>query len=143
MLVVGVDSLLTQLARCCHPAPPDKIVGFVTRGRGVTIHRADCPNIRHLDEKGQERLIEVSWGNAEGAVFPVEVLVVGQNIPGLLKDMSEIFMKEKISIVGMSSQMIRGDMHWRFNVEITRAESLKKTLKMIQDLPGVYNARRT
>ena len=115
VLVVGVDSLLTQLARCCHPAPPDKIVGFVTRGRGVTIHRADCPNIRHLDENGQERLIEVSWGNAEGAVFPVEVLVVGQNIPGLLKDMSEIFMKEKISIVGMSSQMIRGDMHWRFN----------------------------
>lgn len=95
VLVVGVDSLLTQLARCCHPAPPDKIVGFVTRGRGVTIHRADCPNVRHLDEKGQERLIEVSWGNAEGAVFPVEVLVVGQNIPGLLKDMSEIFMKEK------------------------------------------------
>ncbi len=143
VLVVGVDSLLTQLARCCHPAPPDKIVGFVTRGRGVTIHRADCPNIRHLDEKGQERLIEVSWGNAEGAVFPVEVLVVGQNLPGLLKDMSEIFMKEKIAIVGMSSQIVKGDMHWRFNVEISQAESLKRTLKAIQDLPGVYNARRT
>ncbi len=142
VLVVGVDSLLTQLARCCHPAPPDKIVGFVTRGRGVTIHRADCPNIRHLDEKGQERLIEVSWGNAEGAVFPVEVLVVGQNLPGLLKDMSEIFMKEKIAIVGMNSQIIRGDMHWRFNVEITEAEALKRTICAIQDLPGVYNARR-
>ena len=142
VLVVGVDSLLTQLARCCHPAPPDKIVGFVTRGRGVTIHRADCPNIRHLDEKGQERLIEVSWGNAEGAVFPVEVLVVGQNLPGLLKDMSEIFMKEKIAIVGMNSQIIRGDMHWRFNVEITEAEALKRTIRAIQDLPGVYNARR-
>lgn len=142
VLVVGVDSLLTQLARCCHPAPPDKIVGFVTRGRGVTIHRADCPNVRHLDEKGQERLIEVSWGNAEGAVFPVEVLVVGQNLPGLLKDMSEIFMKEKIAIVGMNSQIIRGDMHWRFNVEITEAEALKRTIRAIQDLPGVYNARR-
>ena len=143
VLVVGVDSLLTQLARCCHPAPPDKIVGFVTRGRGVTIHRADCPNIRHLDEKGQERLIEVSWGNAEGAVFPVEVLVVGQNLPGLLKDMSEIFMKEKIAIIGMNSQVVKGDMHWRFNVEISQADSLKRTLKAIGDLPGVYIARRT
>ena len=142
VLVVGVDSLLTQLARCCHPAPPDKIVGFVTRGRGVTIHRADCPNIRHLDEQGQERLIEVSWGNAEGAVFPVEVLVVAQNIPGLVKDMSEIFLKEKIAIVGMNSQVVRGDMHWRFNVEISSAQSLTRALTAISDLPGVYNARR-
>ena len=142
VLVVGVDSLLTQLARCCHPAPPDKIVGFVTRGRGVTIHRADCPNIRHLDEKGQERLIEVSWGNAEGAVYPVEVLVIAQNLPGLLKDMSEIFLKEKVSIVGMNSQVVRGDMHWRFNVEITSTQALSRTLTAISDLPGVYNARR-
>ena len=96
-----------------------------------------------MDEKGQERLIEVSWGNAEGAVFPVEVLVVGQNIPGLLKDMSEIFMKEKIAIISMSSQVVKTDMHWRFNVEISQAESLKRSLKAIQDLPGVYNARRT
>ncbi len=144
VLVVGVDSLLTQLARCCHPAPPDKIVGFVTRGRGVSIHRADCPNIRNLDEQGQERLIEVSWGNAaKDSVFPVEVLVIAQNIPGLVKDMSEIFLKEKIAIVGMSSQVVQTDMHWRFNVEITQAESLKRALKFIQDLPGVYNARRT
>ena len=142
VLVVGVDSLLTQLARCCHPAPPDKIVGFVTRGRGVTIHRADCPNIRHLDEQGQERLIEVSWGNAEGAVFPVEVLVVAQNIPGLVKDMSEIFLKEKIAIIGMNSQVVRGDMLWRFNVEISSAQSLTRALTAISDLPGVYNARR-
>ena len=142
VLVGGVDSLLTQLARCCHPAPPDKIVGFVTRGRGVTIHRADCPNIRHLDEQGQERLIEVSWGNAEGAVFPVEVLVVAQNIPGLVKDMSEIFLKEKIAIIGMNSQVVRGDMHWRFNVEISSAQSLTRALTAISDLPGVYNARR-
>ena len=84
----------------------------------------------------------MSWGNAQGAVFPVEVLVVGQNLPGLLKDMSEIFMKEKIAIVGMNSQIIRGDMHWRFNVEITEAEALKRTIRAIQDLPGVYNARR-
>ena len=142
VLVVGVDSLLTQLARCCHPAPPDKIVGFVTRGRGVTIHRADCPNIRGLDEKGQERLIEVSWGKVDGAVYPVEVLVIAQNSPSLLKDISEIFMREKEAIVGMSSQMVRGDVHMRFKVEISSTEALTRTLNNIQDLPGVYNARR-
>lgn len=142
VLVVGVDSLLTQLARCCHPAPPDKIIGFVTRGRGVTIHRADCPNIRNLDDKGQERLIEVSWGNAQGAVFPVDVLVITNNRPGLLKDLSEIFLKEKIAIVGMNTQNIRGDVHMRFNVEVSSAQALTKTLTAIQDVPGVYNARR-
>lgn len=142
VLVVGVDSLLTQLARCCHPAPPDKIVGFVTRGRGVTIHRADCPNIRNLDDQGQERLIEVSWGNAQGAVFPVDVLVISNNRSGLLKDISEIFMKEKIAIIGMSTQNVRGDIHMRFNVEVSNAKALTKTLTAIQDLSGVYNARR-
>ncbi len=140
--MVGVDSLLTQLARCCHPAPPDKIIGFVTRGRGVTIPRADCPNIRNLDDKGQERLIEVSWGNAQGAVFPVDVLVITNNRPGLLKDLSEIFLKEKIAIVGMNTQNIRGDVHMRFNVEVSSAQALTKTLTAIQDVPGVYNARR-
>ena len=73
----------------------------------------------------------------------MEVLVVGQNLPGLLKDMSEIFMKEKIAIIGMNSQVVKGDMHWRFNVEISQADSLKRTLKAIGDLPGVYIARRT
>ncbi len=143
VLVVGVDSLLTSLARCCHPAPPDKIVGFVTRGRGVTIHRADCPNMRNLDDIGHERLIEVSWGDAaQTSVFPVDVLVITNNRPGLLKDLGEIFLKEKIAIIGMNTQNVRGDTHIRINVEVTSAASLNKTLTAIQDLPGVYNARR-
>ncbi|EJW94509.1 GTP diphosphokinase, partial [gut metagenome] len=84
VLVVGVDSLLTQLAQCCHPVPPDEIVGYVTRGRGVTIHRADCPNIRHMNEQDHGRLIEVSWGQ-EGtdSVFPADILVIAQDRPGL------------------------------------------------------------
>ena len=143
VLVVGVDSLLTQLARCCHPVPPDDIVGYVTRGRGVTIHRADCPNIRNMSEQDHGRLIEVSWGRAGAdSVFPAEVLVVAADRPGLLRDISEIFMKAKQNITGMQSQNIRSDAHMRFTVEITSAESLRPSLKAIRELPGVLSARR-
>lgn len=143
VLVVGVDSLLTQLARCCHPVPPDDIVGYVTRGRGVTIHRADCPNIRNMSEQDHDRLIEVSWGQAgTDSVFPTDVLVVAADRPGLLRDISEIFMKAKQNITGLQSQNIRSDAHMRFTVEITSAESLRPSLAAIRELPGVLSARR-
>ena len=118
ILVVGVDSLLTQLARCCHPVPPDEIVGFVTRGRGVTVHRADCPNIRSLDEEGRDRLIEVSWTQDESSVFPVQILVIAADRMGLLKDISEILSREKQSISAMQTVRVKGDVHMTFTIEI-------------------------
>ena len=143
VLVVGVDSLLTQLARCCHPVPPDEIVGYVTRGRGVTIHRADCPNIRNMSEQDHGRLIEVSWGQSGESVFPAEVFVVATDRPGLLRDISEVFMKAKQSIIGMNSQKVRTDAHMRFTVEISSAQSLRASLNAIRELPGVLSARRS
>lgn len=143
VLVVGVDSLLTQLARCCHPVPPDDIVGYVTRGRGVTIHRADCPNIRNMSEQDHGRLIEVSWGQGSDSVFPAEIFVVATDRPGLLRDISEVFMKAKQSIVGMNSQKVRSDAHMRFTVEISSAQSLSASLNAIRELPGVLSARRS
>lgn len=143
VLVVGVDSLLTQLARCCHPVPPDEIVGYVTRGRGVTIHRADCPNIRNMSEQDHGRLIEVSWGHSGESVFPAEVFVVATDRPGLLRDISEVFMKAKQSIIGMNSQKVRTDAHMRFTVEISSAQSLRASLNAIRELPGVLSARRS
>ena len=144
VLVVGVDSLLTQLARCCHPVPPDEIVGYVTRGRGVTIHRADCPNVRNMSEQDHSRLIEVSWGRAGAEnLFPVEVIVVATDRPGLLRDISEIFMKAKQNITGMQSQNVKGDAHMRFTVEISSADSLRSSLTAIRELKGVLSARRS
>ena len=142
VLVVGVDSLLTQLARCCHPVPPDEIVGYVTRGRGVTIHRADCPNIRNMSEQDHGRLIEVSWGRGGDGVFPAEVFVVATDRPGLIRDISEIFMKAKQNLVGMNSQKVKTDVHMRFTVEIPSASSLTSTLTTIRELKGVLSARR-
>ena len=78
VLVVGMDSLLTTLARCCRPAPPDAITGFVTRGRGVAVHRRDCSNLRHMAEVSPDRVIEVAWGQPRqdhNAVYPMDVVV--------------------------------------------------------------------
>ncbi|MEG1970828.1 MAG: bifunctional (p)ppGpp synthetase/guanosine-3',5'-bis(diphosphate) 3'-pyrophosphohydrolase [Burkholderiaceae bacterium] len=142
VLVVGVDSLLTQLARCCRPAPPDEIVGFVTRGRGVSIHRADCSNAIALGEREHERLIEVTWGAQPDAVYPVEIFVVAQDRSGLLRDISEVFVREKQNVIGVNTQSTRGDAHMSFTVEIRDAADLARTLSVVQEVPGVISARR-
>lgn len=142
VLVVGMDSLMTQLARCCHPAPPDPIVGFVTRGRGVTIHRVDCPNVKHLIANDHERMIEVSWGNVPDAVYPIDILVVAQDRVGLLKDITEIFLREKLNIVGINTMSSRGDAHIRISVEIRGSADLERALKALRSVKGVMSARR-
>ena len=142
VLVVGIDSLLTQLARCCHPVPPDPIVGFVTRGRGVTVHRADCPNIRNLDDEGHDRLIEVSWTQDPDVSYPVEILIIASDRVGLLKDISEIFSKEKQPVIAMNSSRNKADLHLAFTIEIKNSEDLKRTLNSIREIKGVVSARR-
>lgn len=142
VLVVGVDSLLTQLARCCRPAPPDEIVGFVTRGRGVSIHRADCTNAMALGEREHERLIDVTWGAQADAVYPVEIFVVAQDRTGLLRDLTEVFAREKQNVIGVNTQSTRGDAHMSFTVEIRDAADLARTLAVLREVPGVMSARR-
>ncbi len=142
VLVVGIDSLMTQLAKCCHPVPPDEIVGFITRGRGVSIHRADCPNILSLDETGRDRLIEVSWTKDKDATFPVEILVIAHERVGLLKDLSEIFSREKQNVVSMNSSRIKANLTLSFTIEIHNSEDLKRTLDSIREVKNVISARR-
>ena len=101
VLVVGMDSMMTQLARCCHPAPPDEIVGFVTRGKGVTVHRIDCPNVRNLENVARSRMIDVSWGTSEDAVYPVDIYIVARDRIGLIKDISEVLVKENLRQLGL------------------------------------------
>ncbi|MBS1198333.1 MAG: (p)ppGpp synthetase, RelA/SpoT family, partial [Proteobacteria bacterium] len=97
ILIVGIDGLLTQLAQCCKPAPPDAIEGFVTRGKGISIHRADCRNFANLAALHPERVIQTDWGNAAtGGVFPVDIVVDAHDRQGLLRDISEIFTREKL-----------------------------------------------
>lgn len=143
VLVVGMDSLLTQLARCCHPVPPDEIVGYVTRGRGVTIHRADCPNLRNMIDQDHDRIIEVSWGGSGAeAVYPAEILVVAQDRSGVMKDLSEVLQREKVHVTGINSMIIKGDQHMRFSVEVQGGDAVTQILKGLRQVAGVMAARR-
>jgi GTP pyrophosphokinase len=146
VLVVGVDSLLTQLSRCCKPAPPDAISGFVTRGKGVSIHRQDCSNFRELATRAPERVIEVRWGErgqGEGApVYPVDVAVEALDRQGLLRDISEVFSKEKINVIGVQTQSIKGMAWMTFTVETPDASLLPRVLLNLKAVNGVRNARR-
>jgi GTP pyrophosphokinase len=149
VLVVGVESLLTSLARCCRPAPPDPIRGYVTRGRGVAIHRADCANFRQMAARAPERVIAVEWGAPRGdrpAVYPVDVVVEASDRPGLLRDISEVFAKEKMNVTGVKSQTVHdasGGTAWMtFTVETTDSERLSGVLHAVARVAGVRGARR-
>jgi GTP pyrophosphokinase len=142
VLVVGVDSLMTQMARCCRPVPPDDVIGFITRGRGVSVHRASCANAASLADRHPERLIEVAWSAAPDAVYPVDVAVLAQDRPGLLRDVSEVFAREKLNVVGVNTLSRRGEAQMSFTVEVADASALRRALAQIAEVGGVYSARR-
>lgn len=158
VLVVGIDSLMTQLAKCCRPAPPDPIRGFVTRGKGVSVHRADCSNFREMAARSAERVIEVEWGsggssgasgNAQGgghgntgALYPVDVAVEAADRQGLLRDISEVFAREKTNVIGVQTQSVKGTAWMTFTVEVADSGRLTKVLSIVASVPGVRSARR-
>lgn len=145
VLVVGVDSLMTQLAKCCKPAPPDAISGFVTRGKGVSIHRGDCSNFREMAARTPERVIEVEWGTqdaADAAVYPVDVAIEAGDRQGLLRDISEVFAKEKMNVIGVQTQSVKGTAWMTFTVEIADSQRLAKVLSVVNEVNGVRSARR-
>jgi len=142
ILIVGVDNLLTQLARCCKPAPPDEIQGFVTRGKGVSIHRMDCPNFTHLAALHPERVIETDWGLRTTGVFATDIVVDAHDRQGLLRDISEIFTREKLNVVGVNTQSKQGKAHMSFTVEIANLPQLQRTVTLIHEVEGVVGVRR-
>jgi GTP pyrophosphokinase len=147
VLVVGVDSLLTQLSKCCRPVPPDPISGFVTKGRGVSIHRKDCATLRQLELRAPERIILTQWGERAALgdskhLFPAEVVVQAIDRQGLLRDISEVFAKIKINVVGVRTQSKKGLAHMHFSIEIPRVEDLYTSLNGLMEVRGVTEARR-
>jgi GTP pyrophosphokinase len=145
VLVVGIDSLLTQLARCCKPAPPDDIRGFVTRGKGVSIHRSDCGNFQQMALRDNNRVIEVAWGQpkaADAQVYPVDVSIEAFDRQGLLRDISEVFSKEKTNVIGVQTQSIKDMAFMTFTVEVSDSRRLEKVLTLVRDVSGVRAARR-
>ncbi len=151
VLVVGVDSLLTQLAKCCKPAPPDAIRGFVTRGKGVSVHRSDCVNLREMAARNGDRLIDVDWGqpkltqsatHGHTPLYPVDVIVQAAERLGLLRDVTEVFTKQKINVIAAHTQSSKGAVWMSLTIEVADAGRLGKVLEMVAALGGVRSARR-
>ncbi|NHZ79303.1 RelA/SpoT family protein [Massilia sp. CCM 8695] len=143
VLVVGTEGLLTALAKCCKPAPPDGIVGFVTRGKGVSIHRATCKNFAEMRIKAPERVIHTDWGRAgQDTVYPVDLFILASDRQGLLRDISEVFSREKINVIGVNTQSAKGQARMTFTAEIGSTAQLQKALGAIMEVGGVQEARR-
>ena len=142
ILVVGVDKLLTQVGKCCKPMPPDAITGFVTRGKGISIHRVDCTNFRNMAARNPERVIGTEWGAQSGAVYPVDLMVDAGDRQGLLRDISDVLSREKINVTAVRTQSRGGMAHMGFTVELSGTAALQKALSALRDVPGVISAQR-
>lgn len=138
----GVANVLTNLAKCCKPAPPDSIVGYVTRDRGVTIHRRSCAFIARLDEVRKDRLLQAQWGNKNNTRADVDIEVEADDRQGLLRDISDLFAREKINVTQVNTLSKNALARMQFSVEISSLEQLERLLALIHQVPGVSLARR-
>jgi GTP pyrophosphokinase len=142
ILVVGVDNLMTQTGKCCKPMPPDAITGFVTRGKGISIHRVDCVNFRNMAARNPERVISADWGEQAGAVYPVDIVVDATDRQGLLRDISDVLSREKINVTAVKTQSRGGLAHMSFVVEVPATGILVRVLSSLREVPGVIRAGR-
>ena len=149
VLVVGIDSLMTQLARCCRPVPPDAIVGFVTKGRGVSVHRDGCATFARMADRAPERVIETAWGDdalhggdARTRRFPADVEVRATDRPGLLRDITEVFARDRLNVTAVQTLSRQQLASMRFTVEVPDATQLARTLSAVREVAGVIHARR-
>ena len=138
--VVGLKGMLTTMGRCCNPMPGEPIIGFVTRGRGATIHRQDCPNI--LQTKDRERLLQVSWGHIE-RTYPVPIKIKAYDRQGLVNDISNLLADESINIADVAVNTNRSIADLRLVIEVKDLTQLSRILTRIENLPNVMEAHRT
>ena len=139
--VKGVGDLLTRLANCCKPVPGDEIIGFITRGRGITVHRKDCLSIKHEDER--ERLVKVEWSQRKKALYPVRVRVEAWDREGLLRDMATVIAEEKISLVAASATA-REDQTATLTatINISDLDQLSRLFTKLEKIKDVLSAER-
>ena len=140
----GVGNLLTRLAQCCKPAQGDPIVGYITRGHGVTIHRRDCRNVLTMDDGRRDRLIEVQWAGRARGTFPVDVVVEAIDRHGLLRDITNVLANEMINVVAVNTRSDKrtNTARMELTLEIADVAELSRVLNRINQLPNVYEVRR-
>ncbi len=142
--ILGIDNLLTHIARCCKPLPGDAVVGYVTRNRGVSIHRRDCKNITNIGNDSKGRMIEVSWSEKHAEKYSADLFIRVYDHPGLLRDITTLLASEKINVLGLQTQRVSDspEVDIYVTIEISSRTQLKNALDQLQKLPNIIQARR-
>ena len=142
VLVGGTDNLMVRFARCCNPVPGDEIIGFVTRGRGISIHRLDCPNAG-LFQDNEERKIQVNWDDRDLKKHVVPLQIIGEDRPGLLHEIAEAFTSSGANVVEATLKTAQQNANGIFKIEIQNKNQLKQIFRRIQKLKGIQQVTRT
>lgn len=142
--IEGVGNLLTQLARCCRPIPGDAILGYITKGRGVSIHQQECRNLQFILKKHPERMFNVTWGKESVQSYPVEILLEADDRPGLIRDISNVIASAHLSLLGLSSRVnkLENIAYIDLTFEIKSLSPLKKILMQLQQISGITKVER-
>ena len=142
--ISGIGDLLCNFARCCRPVPPESIVGYITQGRGVSVHRQDCGNYLSLHARHPERVIEVDWGDAADAIYPAELLLHAYDRQGLLRDISSVLADENVSVDGIQTKTDKQSMQatMELSVSIPGLPTLSRVINRLAQLPNVTSVRR-
>jgi GTP pyrophosphokinase len=145
VVVEGIGDLMTHMAKCCKPVPYDEIIGYITRGRGVTVHRRDCTVVRKMDPANQARLVDVNWAEKQSeSRFLVDIHVQAGDRKGLLRDISSVFANAEIDVVGVNTQSDRKNdqASMRFTVEVCDMSQLSRVMDRLAQIPDVMSVRR-
>jgi len=142
--ISGIGDLMSNFARCCRPVPPESVVGYITQGRGVSIHRADCGNFLGLNQRYPERMIEVSWGESETATYPVDLRLRAMDRSGLLRDISAVLADEKANVTTLATHTDKKTMEtvMDISVDIRDLPTLSTAISRLEQIPNVVSVRR-
>ncbi len=144
ILVDGVDNLMTTLAKCCKPAPPDKIIGFVTRGKGISIHRSNCQTLEKLVAQNPEKILQAKWAeqSLDDNVFPIDIELIALDRNALLRDISDTFSRNKLNVIAVKTQSKNMTATMHFTVEVKKVDDLPRIISQLSDIKDVQSVRR-
>ena len=143
VLIDGETGLLSFLAKCCKPAPPDDIAGFITKGRGISVHRSSCAAYQTLAQQHPDKIVSAQWSELKaGQVFPIDLEITARDRNGLLRDVSEAFSRNKLNVIGVNTLTKDALATMRFTVEIKQVEELPRVMSNISEIKGVFTVER-
>jgi GTP pyrophosphokinase len=142
--IEGIGDLVSVYARCCNPLPPEPVTGYVTVGRGVTIHRSSCSSLARIAARAPERLLQVEWGRSRATQFPVDIAIHAMDRRGLVRDVSTLLADEKINIERLTTRTdpAEGSADLSLRIAVSGLDDLSRLLARMAALPGVISARR-